>query len=548
MRRHTPVRRTFLKSANREAAYVKETVMRLILANPQVSIRFISNGKTVYRSYGDGDMRHAAYTVYGQEVARLLKSVDESEGAMRIAGLVGVGELSRPTRGSCMFFINGRVVRCQALQNALENACEGIVPRGSYPMCALSVTLANANVDVNVHPNKLEVRFRDEESVFETARMLLTRALGNESALKTMFEPEKKDVSLVSRVTETGSDRPCAAPESAPKQAKPLESGIAAGTDEKREPYAAGNAGPENGSEQKTGAAKRSAEISDRPREAADAADKDASPAKSAEKGTKSEKPAFARPAVDFYSVLEREQKRIGLAAPSEETHEPRREKAASPADEVREPKNGSAPASEKEVPSADLIGDAPAYRVIGTLFRTYILVETKESMVMIDQHAAHERLQYERFKKRLDEGTAAQMLLVPVLVELSPAECEAVRENEEILRETGYVTELFGENCVRVLSVPHIFGRADTKVLFCDLADRLNDIRNQEKEARMEEVMRFSCRRSVRAGDQLSEGEITQLLKLLQDSPIPPTCPHGRPIFRTVTRREIEKQFGRIK
>jgi len=507
---NTPVRRTFLKKPQYEAGLVTETVARLILANPQVAIKYVNNGRVIYQSFGDGDIRHAAYAVYGREVARQLTDIDVSEGAFRIRGLLGLGELARSSRGQQMFFINGRVVRCAILQKALEAAVEGRVPRGSYPMCALHLTIAPGSVDVNVHPSKLEVRFRDEEAVYNTALALIQNSFGKKSALQDMFEDKIRDVRPVSRITVV---RP--APEEQPEQ--------------KPEPR------PEPKIEIKPAPApelRPEPKIEIRP-EPKPEIQSDSKPEIKPE--IKCEIKPEIRPAPqpaipeqpetqDFFALLHQEKERLGLG---------REERPQRPAPAVQETmlKAGGKPC-----------------RAIGTLFHTYILVETDDAMVMIDQHAAHERLQYEKFKAQLEAGNACQMLAVPLVVDVSPRELAVLSDNLEVLKETGYDAEVFGERSIRVNGVPHLFGRADVRPLFVELADELSNLRSAEIERRKEEVMRFSCRRSVKAGNTLTSMEIQVLIDMLDQAETPPTCPHGRPIFRVFSRREIERMFGRIK
>ena len=183
-----PVRRAFLRKAQYEGALVNDTMARMILGSPKISFRFINNGRTVYHSFGDGDLRHAVFAVYGRETAENMLEVDQCEGAMRVRGLVGVGEQAKATRAHEAFFINGRSVRCPLLSQALESVCRERVTIGMYPMCALHLTLAPGSVDVNVHPNKLEVRFRDEAATRIAVESMLRDALQGGSMLRLKAE------------------------------------------------------------------------------------------------------------------------------------------------------------------------------------------------------------------------------------------------------------------------------------------------------------------------------------------------------------------------
>ena len=192
---NVPVRRTFLKKPNYEGALVNDLAARMILGNSGVSFRFINNGKQVYHSFGDGSLKHALFAVYGAETAEKSVMVDASCGGMRIFGSIGVGDLAKATRAHQCFYINGRTVRCGLLTQVLEQVCKGRVTIGAYPMCALTMTLPPTGVDVNVHPNKLEVRFRDEISVRLAAENILSQAFSGEKVL----DFEKKPAPEVTR-------------------------------------------------------------------------------------------------------------------------------------------------------------------------------------------------------------------------------------------------------------------------------------------------------------------------------------------------------------
>ena len=180
---NVPVRRTFLKKPQYEGSLVHETVLRLMIGNPGVSFRLINNGATAFHSFGDGQLRHAVFAAWGRETAEKMTPVDAAEGGTRISGLIGVGDLGRPNRAGQLFFINGRSVRCPLLSRALEEVCRTRVTIGMVPICALTLTLPPQAVDVNVHPNKLEVRFRDEEATWQAALKLLGSAFAGERVL-----------------------------------------------------------------------------------------------------------------------------------------------------------------------------------------------------------------------------------------------------------------------------------------------------------------------------------------------------------------------------
>lgn len=514
---NTPVRRAFLKKGSYEFSVISETVSRMILGNPKVAIRLLNNGKTVYHSFGDGQLRHAVLAVYGRETAEKMIEIDESEGGMRLFGVIGVGELAKPTRSHQAFFINGRTVRCPLLQRALEDAVKGRVMIGQYPMCALSIQLAPTNVDVNVHPNKLEVRFRDEAAVRASLDALLGRALNVDAMLSEQSTQEMAQIQQVTMVTRmnadsgeqqsmfSGSRLPDAVP------AKPVETPV-----------------PQE---------KQAVETKTQPMQPVRPLElRENAPAKPADPSKvvihdlggrlKGIVPEFRNP----------------NAPPIPPANTPMSCPESRPAaPEIA--KSAPRPTEKPEPPKPPL----PHYRIVGTLFQTYIILEFQDSILLIDQHAAHERLRFEQYKKLLDSHSAAQQLLAPIVLTLSPKEMAAIEANRELLYECGYEIEPFGERDIRVMSVPHILGRADTRMVFMQIIDQLDQLRTVTRDSRMAEIIQMSCKHAVKAGDTLSAAEIDALIAQMLETGAPPTCPHGRPVLHRMTRRDLEHMFKRI-
>ena len=481
---NVPVRRTFLKKPNYEGALVNDLAARMILGNSGVSFRFINNGKQVYHSFGDGSLKHALFAVYGAETAEKSVMVDASCGGMRIFGSIGVGDLAKATRAHQCFYINGRTVRCGLLTQVLEQVCKGRVTIGAYPMCALTMTLPPTGVDVNVHPNKLEVRFRDEISVRLAAENILSQAFAGEKVL----DFEKKPVPEVTRQVSVTREAP--PPEEAPPA--PREIPVPRAKMELREGEAPlplpaqpqkALAVPERGLDQAV---------------------------------CRAEEARQQREPLENHVVL------------------PEKAEAVKAEQMAMEP-----PAEE---------GEKPVYRVIGTLLNTYILLEVGDSLMMIDQHAAHERLMYEKFTARMNRGEkAAQELLVPIVVDVSPREMALIQENREALEAAGYTAEPFGDRSVSLRSVPFILGKAEARPAFLEMLGNLDRLSAATRQALADEIAMMACKAAVKGGDRLSDSEIQALLMQMQQTGASPTCPHGRPVSRTLTRRDIEKLFKRI-
>ena len=507
-----PVRRAFLRKAQYEAALVNDTVARMILGSPKISFRFINNGRTVYHSFGDGDLRHAVFAVYGRETAENMLEVDQSEGAMRICGLVGVGEQAKATRAHEAFFINGRSVRCPLLSQALESVCRERVTIGMYPMCALHLTLAPGSVDVNVHPNKLEVRFRDEAATRIAVESMLHDALQGGSMLRLKAE------------------KPAIVEEKHTVEQLPLPDmdNVTANTTEVQNVQ--------------TEVVNQKTKVYD--------------------KATKVVKDALPDDA--FEALIQAERRRLGISPSGSELREtafapwPKR----SPVPDVMTFAGGGtvpfaqmhAPMATKTPPAQPIEQltlaqdkDSAPYRVIGVLFKTYILLECEDAFLLIDQHAAHERLRYDALAKAVEEGVASQRLLTPQIVRVSAREMTLVEENMDALTAAGYDISPIGDRDLQIRAVPHIHGHAELTPRFMDVISSLSGLGSAALEARRDEILQAACKGAVKAGDALSDSEIKALLSQMEASGAPPTCPHGRPVIKTFSRREIERMFRRI-
>ena len=466
---NVPVRRTFLKKPTYEQALISELLQKLALGNPGVAFKFISSGKQIFQTYGDGSMRSAALAVYGREYAQALAEVDESEGAFCIKGLIGTGEQSAPSRSRQCFFLNGRLINCRMLSQALEEVCRGRVMIGKYPTCSLSVSMPASTVDINVHPSKLEVRFRDEAAFRLTAQTLLKRAFNEHSILSYVYENVAPSL-----------------------PSKTIKEVVVPPVSEKKPDLSRFDLGliPE----------------------------------------TPQRQASFVRE--DIPPVLE--------IKPS-----PKPDTVKAEAEKPKEIKSTQTIINEQT--QLDSIPAAPDYRIIGVYLNTYVLLEVKDSLVIIDQHAAHERLNYEAYLKRLDDGVASQQLLVPIVLDFSPKEIELLQNDSQLLEQAGYETELFGKNSLKITAVPFIYGQSDMRLLFTELIESLDMLKRAEQERKLASIIQASCKHAVKAGDKLSDAEIRQLISNLGETNSAPTCPHGRPVMKVFTKTAMEQLFKRI-
>lgn len=541
---NTPVRRKFLKKPAIEAGLVSDYMLRLILSHPEIAFRFVSQGKTIYHSMGDGKLDSALFCLYGKDAFRQMIPVSGHQSGVVLKGFIGVGELSRGNRQQQSFFINGRFFRSGVLSRALENGCEGRVMIGKFPMCALFLEMPYQNVDVNVHPNKLEVRFQDESAVAEAVRQIVYDALHQEQLGQRLRAPASEKPAPVSESSFTVTELPgapdaiqpvSAAPTVAAQPASPAADQPQADAElEQKDEAAAANAAPlrpvtvpvQTGGggafHASYGAAPRTVfqpaapSVWNRPQNAV--------PKPAAGWGNAEERPAVP----EIRETAVSQPVKPAPAAPGSVPQPPEQTRLA----EVETPEEAAA------VP-----------RLVGIVFDTYWIFETGDRLLWLDQHAAHERILYDRFMKRYDGEQISQRLLSPQLVQLSGRDMALFEEIQPYLEKAGFQAEAFDERSVAVHAIPTLFGEnGDPKELFLEALDQWQQGRGEKTSDRMRsQVAQMACKHAIKGGDRLNPQEIQGFLKEMLQSQSMPTCPHGRPIVVETTRYALEKRFKRI-
>lgn len=493
---NTPVRLKFLKKPTTEAGLVSDLMMRMILSRPDVSFRYISQGRTLYHSAGDGKLESAVFSIYGNEMLRTMRRVQGHQGGVLIDGYVGIGESGRSSRGNQSFFINGRYMQSALLSTAVETACRERVMIGKFPVCVLHLTMPYEAVDVNVHPNKLTVRFADEQAVSLAVETLVREAIADRDALQRpvqMLLTEEKAPALRADVTKN-------------RDAVPLD--VVRGAAPAVPPKAA------------------------------------AAPAQPAPTQPVPRAPVPVTAAVPPAAPAMREAP-APYAVPSAIPAAP----AAPAAFPASAPKPASTKPREVEQLMVPEVQNAPKpMRVIGVLFKTYILVEYADQLLMIDQHAVHERLLFDRLSKAYDQHEAGQELLVPQIVTVTRREQETLAENRDLLEAIGFTVEPFGESEVSVRSVPMILGEAQTRDFLHEVLDQLmSEQRVFTMEKRRAAILQTACKHAVKGGESLTEDAIRDLVTRMVEDKVTPTCPHGRPLVVAITHTELDRKFKRI-
>ena len=462
---NTPARMKFLKKDVSEGNFVAAAVEKLALSHPEISIRFIRDGKQVFTTNGDGSLQNVCFSAFGKDFANGLLNVNSAVGSVSVTGLVTPPFNCRGSRGMQYIFVNGRSVKNTTIMAAFESAYKNSVMVGKFPGGVLFITLPPELVDVNVHPSKIEVRFSDERAIFDAVYHSVKSALNESTALKQAVLPEKKPtfndfiVKPQQDFKQTTVEENIAFTE---KVLKPLSDIPFVVNDVKTE---------------------YSADVDDDPFN------------------------------IEFPIAKPIEKPIVKPEIPVE----------------IKEEKQES------------------TIRLIGEAYKTYILVEVDGTLCVIDKHAAHERILFNKLKKEA-QNSGSQMLLAPVTVSLGKEEYSAVTENLETISKAGFEIEDFGNGTVIVRSCPMDLEDCEIVPLIGEIAEYIiknrRDITNEHLDWIYHNV---ACRSAIKAGDESSDLELLALAKQVVNDNEVRFCPHGRPVMIELSKYELEKQFGRV-
>lgn len=491
---NTPARRKFLKTPMTEASHVSELMTRLSLSHPEVSIQFISNGQEKLHTSGNGKLKDIIYHVFGRDIANNLLETDEKIAGIQIQGFIGKPVISRGNRNYENYFINGRYVKSNIIAKAIEDAYRDFTMQHRYPFTVLHFTMDGTDLDVNVHPTKMELRFSNQQGVYNFVYNSLKQTLTEPELIPRVELPEAKTMPPI--------------PEKKPEQ-KQIQ--------------------------------------------------------KAEQKKTDSTAPQEKN--LDYFMKKMRER----VSAYHQETAKVNQVSKEQPNDSVKEVKNYEAPLASKPVPpkqpevkkpivtekQLDFFEEklltkkaAQEYRIIGQLFDTYWLVEFHEQLYIIDQHAAHERVLYEKTLHGMKEREfTSQYLSPPIILHLSMQEEEALNTHMDIFAKIGFEIEPFGGESYAIRAVPDNLFSIAKKELFTEMLDHLVDGIQSSLTPDMvaEKVASMSCKAAVKGNARLSAAEVETLIGELLELENPYHCPHGRPTIIAMTKRELEKKFKRI-
>lgn len=534
---NTPARLKFLKKDATEAGYITDIMTRFIFAHPEISFKLTVNGKDKLFSPGDSSLKNAVYTAYGKDYAKGTLEVDYEENGIHVTGLIGKGTLTRPNRNYQSFFVNKRYIKSALIIRAVEDAYKNQIMIGKFPMAVLNIQIDPSFMDINVHPTKLEVKFANEKAVRNTVYYAVKNAL---YALPNVPEIERidKNTGEVLFKRDTAVEQIDIPSVKQSPDIKPAQS------------YSSSTSKEENRSSVHAGMLAKQNKM---------VFFNDSTP--NTNTFAPSAPPVFYNDAnintksdistSDHYEIISTPSAAISNNSSEmnkfaqQSTLESKNPETDTDSTDINPITN----TDEINVETRDNVFIDEYFKIVGQVFSTYIIAEKGDKMLLIDQHAAHERLKYEELKKALEnKQIMSQILIEPVIVKMTPSELSAFFEVQNELQNMGFECDEFGDNEVIVRSAPGDLDSGEVEELLLELVTNASVLKHElitEKNERM--LYTIACKSAIKANHHLSTQEMETLVRNVLRLKNINTCPHGRPIIITMSQKEIEKEFKRI-
>lgn len=500
---NTPARKKFLKSAQTEGTYIHELMQRMILSHPDVAFKFIMNNQVKLQSSGNGNIKDIIYHLYGRDITKALLPIAHESELFKVSGFIGKPMISRGNRGYELYFVNGRFIRSQILSKAIEDAFKPFLMQHQYPFTVLYFEIDSSLLDVNVHPTKMELRFSNQQELYREVQSILSAALVHRDIIPEVpvDTPKKNEMEV-------------------PKIEKVMP-----------EPF-----------EQKRLEEIRKAVRKDSPYEIKYPVNRPM--------GTGSVNSAAQEKLLDTIKSMPPEdmmEERIQKEPLPEQSEK----ELAKEAYVLREEETyGAKPEGSYEQGSFLKEEEMAKQKIIGQLFDTYWLVEYNDRLFIVDQHAAHEKVMYEKLKKQFEKKEfTSQAISPPIVITLSMREAEVLERFKEQFTKLGFEIEHFGGAEYSICGVPGNLYRLNTRDVLIEMLDELTDGISERAttDVILDKIASMSCKAAVKGSQRLSLPEMEQLMKDLMQLDNPYNCPHGRPTIIAMSKYEIEKKFKRI-
>lgn len=499
---NTPVRRKFLKTAATEAGYVNALIEHLSLSHPDISFRFINNNQNKLHTSGNMNLKDIIYGVYGRDITSNLMEISGKTQDVEITGFIGKPVICRGNRGYENYYINGRYIKSSIITKAIEEAYKGYIMPHNYPFTAIHFKINPSIMDVNVHPTKMELRFSKNEFVYRFVLETVKECLANRELAARVKLPDPVKQQQFTK---------------SPENIKQTEkSYVQENTDSK--PYQAPRIEP--------------------PRESFYNSTESSVKQKTV---NENQTTGFIKNITDYTKM------------PPTRLPEPFEIKRS---DEMIKEDKKIYEAEKKQEAEQLSMFDTPLmsekakadYRIIGQLFETYWLIEYEDKFYMMDQHAAHEKILYERFMNHLKvKDMDTQMIMPPVIIELNMQQEDAYKRNKQAFSRLGFEIEEFGGNAYKVNGLPVGLPNVNLKQMLIDMIDGLTDDNSTDLDIITERVATMSCKAAVKGNNKLSFEEAKELIEELMQAENPYNCPHGRPTLIVMSKYEVERKFKRI-
>lgn len=541
---NVPARRKFLKTVSTEGRYISELLTRLALSRPDVRFKLVNNDKEVLSTPGDGDLEHAIRALYGKNVAENLLEVSLNDPKVRVSGFIGKPTLLKGTRQWQTFFVNGRCIGSKMLSKAMDHAYQSQIPKSGFPFAVINITVDTASVDVNVHPQKSEIKFSDDSLIYKAMYKALTDALTKpmsaqktqvtllpDSELNVFVKPQPQAVSAP--VTPAPQPKPAYQPQ------QPVFKGgaeqIFKMPERREEPQSAAEPVFRSGAEQIFKTPERNEE-----QPAAEELLVNEQPPVPTVKKEQTEQQAMWQPFDDFNKTSATVSYTKGYQEPVLEVHEARSEFTnPQPAD--------AAPAANREtIAFTDTDSGMDTIWPIGQVDKTFIIAQSETTLYLIDQHAAHERILYDKLVAS-HEQIPSQQLLMPLYVDMAADDIALIEEHRDEFLALGVDAASAGESLLRVSSLPADI-KADAAEEFINaISKMLREMRNVNGSDLRQEVLHMTaCKAAIKAGQLLNMRQMRQLIIDLCNTTHPFTCPHGRPCMIEIDSNQLYKMFKR--
>ncbi len=511
---NTPARYKFLKKDSTEAGYISDTISRIALGNPDISFKLTNGKTTLIHTPGNNDLKSVIYSIYGKELIKDLVAVEYADEKIKISGYVGKPEAARSNRNYQSLYINKRYVKSKMVSYSVEQAFTSILMKNRFPFFVLNIDINPVLVDANVHPAKTEVRFADESNLSRTIYMAVSNALTTGGSLFNPVSVPNKDRELF-KFTDNSQNK-----------VEYLQKEIELN---KQEDY------------------KKAEEVRLFTKALEPLAKTEVNKASMSLEKPQTDTSSFTFTKSEEYNV--RQPQEVTVEVKQEKTTELNNNSEVIKEADFSEEVAAVLSEDDGEVNTENLHPELADMKYIGQAFSTYILLQSNDELVMVDQHAAHERIIYEKLRVKFDsQENTTQLLLEPVVIQLQPFELDAVKSKHELLKGIGFVFEDFGNNSIIIRGIPYMVGDCSPRDIFIELTQKLQEsIRPVSTPLADEIIHTIACKAAIKANKKLDEKEVHQLLIELSKTGRRYTCPHGRPTVIRLTKYEIEKMFKRI-